>query len=877
MISISKNLLLFLVVSALIFFSFQANSFRVEADGQIQLNAYSEGKGVWLEWQTENEVGILGFRIYRLRSGKKPELVTPATISGTNLIAGEDPNLGRTYNYFDPKGNLKTGYLIEIIHTDGTTSRTDVFEPKRVKNLEEVVGVSNEELLRRTSVESNPFVQKENLEVPSDIDVPSQDNFLESDSQTQRWIAAQPGVKIGIKQDGIYRISRSDLQSAGFDVNAPTERWQLYTDGIEQAIYVAPNGDYIEFYGRGIDLDETDTRIYYLVVGNQNGKRIGSKVLRTINGKVLAKSFRQTITKRDYLYYLNQILNGSRYNFFGALVSTTGGTTTVNLPSIDSNSSTVDIEIRVQGFTFTQHDIRVLLNNNEIGTIQGSFRELMIKNFTVPTSMLTEGSNVIKLISNISNSTAFTDEIKVSYNRRYEALQNRLFFYTPNYRVVKVRGFTSSDIKLYDVSDPDNPKIVINPTIEAEGSTYNLVLPSSRGSIYYATTVNSILTPTFVVSNSPSTLSSSQNQGRIIIISHSNWMDKAEDWANFRRDQGFSVKVVDVEDVFDEFDYGLPTSRAVRNFLEFAKNNWQTPPDYVLLLGDSTYDPRNFFGYGFLNFVPTMMVDTRFMETGSDEALADFDDDGLAEIAIGRIPARNSATLDNTLTKTIAFEQGLSTVYSRGGLFPSDLPQGYDFEAMNNRLIAELPSSIPVTTVNRSASDARDRVLNGFNNGPYLVNYAGHGTFAAWAGNLFSRSDVPSLTNTNSNLIIANMLTCLNGYFVEPSSESLSEALVNKAQGGAVASWSSTGLTTPDVQEIMAREFYRKLRVGSENRIGDLIKQAKIVIPNGRDVRLSWALLGDPALKIKPDSSVFEQVTRDKRWSEVKQKMTSIF
>jgi hypothetical protein len=858
-----RSLIVFSIALVLILFSL-----NVKGDEQIKLKAYSEGNGVWLEWQTNNEVGIAGFRIYRSQKGRKAELVTPVTIPGTNLIAGEDPELGRAYNYFDPKGDLTCSYFIEIVYMDGNTSRTNAYKTKRVKSLKEIAGVSVEELLKRTSVDSNPIIQKENLEIPADLenDFRALDQAIGSDSQTQKWIAAQPGVKIGVKQDGIYRVSRSALQSAGFDVNAPVERWQLYTDGVEQAINVGPNGDYIEFYGRGIDINETDTRIYYLVVGNQNGKRMNPKILRMLNGRVIANSFQQTITKKDNIFYLNQVLNGSRFNFFGALVSTSGGTTTINIPSIDTSVPTVNIEINVQGYTLTQHNISVLLNNTQIGTIQGSYRSLMTQSFVVPTSLLVEGSNTIKLISNISNSTSFTDEIKVSYSRKYEAVQNKLFFYTPNYRVTKVRGFSSSDIKLYDVSDPDNPKFIANPMIETEGSSYNLVLPSSRGSIYYATTTDSIQTPSFVIANVPSNLSSPQNQGRIIIISHSNWMQEAENWANFRRSQGFSVKVVNVEDIFDEFDYGLPTSEAIKNFLEFAKNNWQVPPDYVLLLGDSTYDPRNFFGYGYLNFIPTMMVDTVYMETGSDEALADFDYNGLAEISIGRIPARNSETVSNALAKTIAFEQGIATAYSRGGLFPSDLPNGYDFEGMNNRLIAELPSSIPTTTVNRSASDARDRVINGFNNGPYIVNYSGHGTFAAWAGSLFSRNDVPSLTNTNSNLMIANMLTCLNGYFIEPSGESLSEALVNKAQGGAVASWASTGLTTPDVQEIMAQEFYRRLRIDSANRIGDLIKQAKTAIPYGRDVRLSWALLGDPALKIKPDSFAnSEQETKTKR------------
>jgi hypothetical protein len=81
-----------------------------------------------------------------------------------------------------------------------------------------------------------------------------------------------------------------------------------------------------------------------------------------------------------------------------------------------------------------------------------------------------------------------------------------------------------------------------------------------------------------------------------------------------------------------------------------------------------------------------------------------------------------------------------------------------------------------------------------------------------------------------------------------------------------VASWASSALTTPDVQETMAVRFYRNLRNGPYDRIGDLIKDAKTAIPNGRDVRLSWELLGDPMLKIRPSSSSlfkYESFDRD--------------
>lgn len=839
----------------------------VEASENIVTKAYTDGKGVWLEWKTVSENEIVGFRVYR-HKGKEESVVTPGYIAAANLFSGENAEWGRSYSYFDPRGDIKTLYSIEILFLNGTTQQSQRFRPTRVKNLEEIAGTSSEELLNRTSAPANPFVYRENLEIPADVEIPTESNFIQDNANfdTQRWIAAQPGVKIGIKQDGIYRISRSALQSAGFDVNAPVERWQLYTDGVEQPIRIIGNGEFIEFYGRGIDINETDTRVYYLIVGNNNGRRIENRTIRAINGKVLAKSFQQSLIKRDSLFYINSILNGSRSNFFGALVSASGGTINVNIPSLDPTSSNIELEVSVQGFSYTEHSIRVLLNDTQIGMINGMYRDLMTANFILPTSMFNEGNNTIKLIETVSNSNNFIDQVKVTYNRRYRALEDKLLFYTQNYKLTKVDGFSSQNILLYDITYPNTPRFVVNPTIESNSGTYSLVLPSSRAGIFYAATESSIQNPVFIRPNVPSTLSSPNNAGKLIIISHANWMTEAENWANYRRSQGITVKVVNVEDIFDEFDFGLPTGESIRRFLQYAKTNWTVQPDYVLLLGDATFDPRNYTGNGFNNFVPTMIVDTTFMETGSDEALADFDDDGLAEIPIGRIATRSASVIAAALAKTMSFEQGINQAFSRGGLFPSDLPQGYDFEALNNRLIAELPSSIPVTTVNRSASDARDRVIAGFNNGPFLVNYSGHGTFAGWAGSLFTRNDVSSLNNTNNNLIIVNVLTCLNGYYVEASQEGLAEALVNKSQGGAVASWASSALTTPDVQETMALRFYRNLRNGPYDRIGDLIKDAKTAIPNGRDVRLSWELLGDPMLKVRPSSSSlfkYESFDRD--------------
>jgi hypothetical protein len=94
------------------------------------------------------------------------------------------------------------------------------------------------------------------------------------------------------------------------------------------------------------------------------------------------------------------------------------------------------------------------------------------------------------------------------------------------------------------------------------------------------------------------------------------------------------------------------------------------------------------------------------------------------------------------------------------------------------------------------------------------------------------------------------MLTCLNGFFAGQN-VSLAEGLLNSTVGGGVAVWASTGETTPDIQEIMGTRFYNQVGEGQITVLGDLILDAKTFVPGGRDVRLSWVLLGDPMLKMR--------------------------
>ncbi len=834
---------------------------KTETPSDVKLKsaeAFSDGNGVYIRWQAEYENRNLGFFLYR--EGKNGrELVSPSIVGGGRTISSEDVVYGGAYSYFDADGDSASSYFIESLQMNGMRTILGQTSVKSVGDLAAVAGSSSQELIRRKE-ETSPTVENNALNLPGDLQKQAETNIVPPDIITQRWVASQPGVKIGIKQEGIYRVSRAELQTAGFDVNAPGNLWQLYMDGKQQSINVGAGNSYIEFYGQGIDTPESATKVYYLIVGAQNGLRMGTTIVRPLSGNVIGKSYAQTFVRKDRQIYLNSdILNGDAENFFGnvPIIGSSSptppvATTTFNLTGVDFSIPKANFKLAIQGITATPHQIVPVLNGEQLEPISGNAFNLMSLEYQIPTGFLLEGTNTLQMRTyGGAGDINVIESIRVGYLRKYEAIQNRLSFYTNSYRKTSIAGFTSSNIRVFDLTYPDNPTILTNLTIENNAGNYSVTMPSSRGRTAFAAEDSAILPVSSITANIPSSLSTSAHNAELLIVSYRDWMTEANNWANYRRGQGMTVEVVDIEDIYDEFSYGSVNTTGITQFFQFAKNNWQTPPNYILLIGDMSYDFRNYENRAFQNFIPTKRVDTIYEETGSDEALCDFNNDGLAEIAVGRIPARNPQTVTQLLNKTMTFEAGLATVYSRGALFASDLPNGYDFEGLSQRLSSQLPASIPKTFINRGQTNSKTLLLAGLNQGPYIVNYSGHGSVGLWDGNWFLINDAVNLTNS-PNYSLYFMLTCLNGYFLRTDNDSLSEALLKAQNGGSPAVWASTGKTTPDFQEVLATRFYNQLNVGTMTRLGDLIQDAKQNLNGGRDVRLSWALLGDPTMKIKP-------------------------
>ena len=143
---------------------------------------------------------------------------------------------------------------------------------------------------------------------------------------------------------------------------------------------------------------------------------------------------------------------------------------------------------------------------------------------------------------------------------------------------------------------------------------------------------------------------------------------------------------------------------------------------------------------------------------------------------------------------------------------------------------------------------AKSQILAGINQGKTIVNYSGHGSVNQWRANILTSEDAASLTN-NQKLAFFVMMTCLNGYFDDPVLDSLAESLL-KASGGAAAVWASAAVCEPGAQEVMNQELYRLLFSGSAVTVGEAAARAKQVVTDP-DVRRSWILFGDPAMRLK--------------------------
>ncbi len=97
-------------------------------------------------------------------------------------------------------------------------------------------------------------------------------------------------------------------------------------------------------------------------------------------------------------------------------------------------------------------------------------------------------------------------------------------------------------------------------------------------------------------------------------------------------------------------------------------------------------------------------------------------------------------------------------------------------------------------------------------------------------------------------------MTCSNGNFLHPASNSLAEVLTLTPERGAVAAFSPSGLSLDNAAHLYHRALVSQLETGAHHRLGDLVldAQAEYTATGAFPELLAiYHLFGDPALKVR--------------------------
>ena len=218
-----------------------------------------------------------------------------------------------------------------------------------------------------------------------------------------------------------------------------------------------------------------------------------------------------------------------------------------------------------------------------------------------------------------------------------------------------------------------------------------------------------------------------------VLLAPEAFLGAAAPLLQLRQSQGLKVKVVAIEDVYSEFGFGEPTPDAVKDFLSYAYHEWKRPsPRYVVLVGDATYDFKDYLQTGVTNQVPPLMVKTSYLWTASDPSYAAVNgDDLLPDLSIGRLPAATVDELRTMVDKLVAYETGDASLDRSPVVLVADDPdRAGDFEAdaerlASNVLAARSPDKVFLSEL--GTAETRRAVTERFDNGAALVSYLGHG------------------------------------------------------------------------------------------------------------------------------------------------------
>ena len=444
----------------------------------------------------------------------------------------------------------------------------------------------------------------------------------------------------------------------------------------------------------------------------------------------------------------------------------------------------------------------------------------------------------------------FLNRYEVSYPRRLVASSGRIEGTFRESGAAEISGLGGSGLVVDTTAG-------VSWLRGVEGGTSGPRFRAEADHRYLATSAGAVLTPQVRTSVS-SRLRSNRNQADWLLVAPRAFLAAAQPLVALRQSQGLATKTVSMEEVNEEFGQGEAGPSGLKTFLQHAYHSWKKPsPRYVVLLGDSTYDPKNFLKTNVQDQVPFLPVKTSYLWTASDPGYGAVNgEDLLPDLAVGRLPAASVDEATVLVQKLVAFETAGRTFEGRAVLVADNADLGGPFEADADEVASTVLKDREVQKIylRDLGASTRAEIVAAFDSGPGLVSYVGHGATAVWASeNVFNNTDVPSLQAQDQQPLLLT-LNCLNGFFHFPPFDSLAEALVKAPGKGALAAFSPSGLSLDEAAHVYHKALLAEIESGRHSRIGDAVLAAQASYADQGafpELLAIYHLLGDPATQIR--------------------------
>jgi hypothetical protein len=699
-------------------------------------------------------------------------------------------------------------------------------------------------------------------------------------------------IRAKVTDEGIYKISYEDLTALGVNLSSATnENLKVENQGTEVAVYQSGSGpfkagDYILFYGVPYKSLYTKQNVYWVYQGSGSGKRMASIDGSPVNGYPILQTFHNAIhAEEDHLYW-QTIPNGEGVDhwFWTRLQPKTGSTPVsksfvVTLQNLSTAAVNYSMKVTLRGQSNIIHSTKVYVNETLVDTFTWSGTQEITRAIAgLSPSLFINGGNNIRIEEHLApgatSDSVYINWFEINYEDLYVAENDTLKFQNNGTGGVSfsVSQFSTADIRTFNVSDPFNAVLIGNAQIAQSTGTYTLQFSDSvtGTKTYCALTTGAFKSPAELVVDEPSSLKTSRAAVDYIIITHEVFYNDILPLKQYRESKGLNVEVVKVQDIYDEFSYGLKDIRAIRDFLAYAYNNWNSNghPAYVLLVGDASIDYRDDYGnaaQGYIDYVPTYLYETDTLgDTPTDNWFVCVNgQDFLPDMIIGRLCVKTAEDVANIIEKITAYEAEPAGAWSNRVIVAAD--SGTEFETVSEQLISLLPRQFtPAEVYLRtypSVQQATTDLINKMNDGNLVTVYTGHGSVDNWSGSyLFHtfddknnepRNDVDLLTNGNM-LSFVITLNCLNGFFPNFYDRySLAEEIVRAKNRGAIACLASTGLGFNSEHQILAENLFRRLFITGDPVLGSATYTAKIntyAQIRSRGILEMFTFLGDPAI-----------------------------